>query len=59
MSEHSEEIELEAKGDNELRSDELSLDEIVNSTMEWASSPSSFYLETTSLTPPSIESSLS
>jgi len=40
----------------ELGSDDLSLDEIINSTVEWASSPSSFYPETTSLTPPSIES---
>jgi len=43
--------------DNELGSDNLSLDEIVNSTIEWASSPSSFYPETTSLTSPSIKSS--
>ena len=33
-SEHNEEIELEAEGDNELGSDELILDEIVNSTVE-------------------------
>jgi len=41
-SEHSEEIELEAECDNELGSDDLSLDKIVNSTAEGASSPSSF-----------------
>jgi len=55
MSEHSEEIELEAECDNELGFDDVSLDEIVNSKVEWASSPSSFYPETTSWTPPSIE----
>ena len=43
-SEHGEEIELESLG------------EIVNSTVEWASSPSTFYPKTTSLTPLSIES---
>jgi len=58
-SEHSEEIELEAECDNELGSNDVSLDEIVNSTVEWASSPSSFYSKTTSLTCPSIESFLS
>ena len=56
-NEHSEKIKLEAKCDAELKSGDLSLDEIVNSTVEWASSTSSFYPETTSLTPPSIESS--
>jgi len=49
-SEHSEEIKLEAKCDNELRSDDVRLDEIINSTVEWASSPSSLYLKTTSST---------
>jgi len=33
-SEHSDEIELEAEYDNELGSNNLSLDEIVNSTVE-------------------------
>ena len=56
-SEYSEEIEVEAECDNEWGFDKLSFDEIVNSIVEWASSPSSFYPETTSLTPPSIESS--
>jgi len=55
-SEHSDEIELEAEYDNDLGSDDLSLDEIVNSTVQWASSPTSFCPETASLTPPSIES---
>ena len=59
MSEHSEEIELKAKCDNELGSDDVRLNDIVDSTIEWVLSPSSFYLEKTSLTPPSIESSLS
>ena len=57
MSENSKEIELEAECDNDLGFDDLSLDEIVNSTVEWASSPSPFYPETTSLIPSSIESS--
>ena len=39
-----------------MGTDDLSLDEIVNSTVELAPSPSSFYLEIISLTPPSIES---
>jgi len=56
-SEHIEEIELEGKFDNVLGSDDVSLDEIVNSTVEWTLSPSSFYAETTNLNPPSIESS--
>jgi len=42
-----------------LGSDDLSLDEIVNSTVKWASSPISFYPETTSLTSSAIESSSS
>ena len=40
-SEHREEIELEAKCDTELEAKDFNLDEIVNSTIEWASSPSS------------------
>jgi len=40
-SEHSEEIKLEAECDAELESEDLSLDEIVNSTIEWALSLSS------------------
>ena len=56
-SEHNEDIKLEAECDNELASDNFSLDKIVNSTVEWTSSASSFYPETTSLAPPSIESS--
>jgi len=56
-SEHSEEIKLEAEYDTEVESENFKLDEIVNSTIEWASSPSSLDPEPTSLTPPSVESS--
>ena len=56
-SEHSEGIELETECDNALGSDDLSLDEIINSTVEWASSPRSFYMEIISMIPPSTESS--
>ena len=56
-SEHNEEIKLEAECDAELESEDLSLDEFFNSTIEWALSPSSLDLEPTSLTPPSLESS--
>ena len=56
-SDHNEEITLEAECDAELESENLSLDEIVNSTIEWASSLSSLDPEPTSLTPPSLESS--
>ena len=58
-SEHSEEIKLEAECDAKLESEDFKLDEVVNSTIEWASSPSSLDPEPTSLTPPSIESSSS
>ena len=40
-SEHNEEIKLEAECDAELEYEDLSLDEIINSTIEWASSSSS------------------
>ena len=53
MREHSEKIELEVECDNELGSNGVSLDEIVNSKVELTS----LYSETISLTPPSIESS--
>ena len=55
-SEHREEIELEAKCDTELESEDFNLDEIVNSTIEWASSLSSLDQEPTSFTPPPIGS---
>jgi len=54
-SEHSKKIDLETECDNELGSDGLCLDEIINSTVELVSDPSSLNPETTSLTPPSIE----
>ena len=56
-NEHSKVIKLEAECDAELESENLKLDEVVNSTIELASSPSSLDPEPTSLTPPSIESS--
>jgi len=43
--------------DAELESEDFKLDEIVNSTIEWASSPSSVDPDPTTLTPPSIASS--
>ena len=54
-SDHNEEIKLEDECDAELESKDFKLDEVVNSTIKWASSPSSLDLEPTSLTPPSIE----
>jgi len=53
-SEHSEEIKLEAECDAELESEDFKLDEIVNSSIEWASSSSSLDLKPTSLTTPLI-----
>ena len=50
-SEHSEDIKLEPECDAELKSDDFKLDEIVNSTIELASSPSSLDQEPISLTP--------
>jgi len=51
-SKHCEKIKLKAKCDADLESEDISLDEIVNLTIEWASSPNSLDLEPTSLTPP-------
>ena len=56
-SEHNEEIKLQAECDAEVESEDFKLDEIVNSTIEWASSPSSLASKPTSLTPLFIESS--
>jgi len=56
-SEHNKEIKVEAECDAELEFEDFKLDEIVNSTIEWASSPNSLDLKPTSLTPPSIQSS--
>jgi len=50
ISEHREKIELEAKCETELESKDCNLDEIVNSTIEWASSPGSLDQEPLSLT---------
>ena len=56
-SEYREEIELEARCDTELESKDFNLDEMVNSTIEWASNPSSLDQEPISLIPPLIRSS--
>ena len=56
-SEHKEEIELEARYNTELESEDFNLDEMINSTIEGASSPSSLDPKPTSLTPLSFESS--
>jgi len=56
-SEHREEKELDARCDTELKSEDFNLDKMVNSTIEWASSPSSLDQEPISLTPPPIGSS--
>ena len=56
-SEHREKIELESRRDIELESKDFNLDEMVNSTIEWASSPSSLDQEPISLTPPPIGTS--
>ena len=53
-SEHNKEIKLEIECDAELESEDLSLDEIVNSTIECASSPSSLDPE-----PNKLDSSIS
>jgi len=47
-SEHSEKIKLEADCDTELEFKDFKLDEIVNSTIEWALSLSSLDPEPTS-----------
>jgi len=56
-SEHREEIELKTRCDTELESENFNLDEMVNSTIKWASSPSSLDQKPMSLTPPPIGSS--
>jgi len=58
-NEHKEEIELEVRCDTELESEDFNFDEMVNSMIEWASSPSSLDQKPISLTPPHIGSSLS
>jgi len=54
-SEHNEEIELEAECEFELESEDFNLDEIVNSAVNWVSSPIALNLESTNLISPSIE----
>ena len=56
-NEHSEQMKLEAEYDTELKPEDFKLDEVVNSTIERASSPSLLDPKSTSLTPPSIDSS--
>ena len=56
-SEYRKEIKLEAQCGTELESEDCKLDEVVNSTIEWASRPSSLDSESSGLTPQSIESS--
>ena len=56
-SEHSEEIKLEAECEFELEYEDFNLDKIVNSAVNWTSSPIFLNPEPTNLTLPSIESS--
>ena len=49
------ELELETESEFKLDSIDFDLDQIVESAVNWASSPSSPNLEPTKLTPPSIE----
>ena len=53
-SEHMEELELEAECPFELESEDFYLDQIVNFTVNWASSLISLNLKPTDLTPPSL-----
>ena len=57
MSEHNEALELEAEREFKQKSEDFNLDQIVESAVNWASSPISPNLEPTNLTPTSIESS--
>jgi len=56
-SEHREELELESESEFELESIDFNLDQIIEFTVNWASSPISSNLKPTNLTPPSIKSS--
>ena len=56
-SEHSDELELEAEREFKLESKDFNFDQIVESTVNWASSSVSPSLESTNLTPPSIKPS--
>ena len=57
--EHRKELELETECDFGLESDDLNLDQIVESAMNWASNPISPNMELTKLTNPSSEPSSS
>jgi len=57
-SEHSDELELEAEREFKLESKDFNFDQIVESTVNWASSPISLILKPTKLSPLSIESFL-
>ena len=50
-SEHREQLKLETESEFELESIDFDLDQIVESTVNWASSPVSPSLESTNLTP--------
>ena len=50
-------MKLETENEFELESLDFNLDQFVESTVNWASSPVSPSLESTNLTPPSIEPS--
>ena len=56
-SEHREELKLETDCDFELESDNFNLDQIVESSINWASNPISPNLEPTNLTHPSSKRS--
>jgi len=56
-SKHREELDLETESEFELESMNFDLDQIVESAVNWTSSPVSPSLESTNLTPPFIESS--
>ena len=54
-SEHREELKLETDCDFELESEEFNLDQVVESTVNWASNPISPNMEPTNLTHPFSE----
>ena len=58
-SEHREELELEFESEFELESMDFNLDQIVESAVNWASSPISLNMEPTNLTLPPLSLHLS
>jgi len=54
MSEHRDKLELEAECEFKLEYEDFNLDQIIDSAMNWASSPISPSLEPANLTPPSF-----